>query len=433
MLVTVADLHRALERDEVAPYFQPLVDIRTGSITGFEVLARWMHPQLGAVLPTNFIALAEENGLIGPLTRQVFERAFVWTADMPKSLGLAVNISPVQLRYASLCSQIRDLAENAGFSSHRLTIEITESAILDNLEGARKSIRDLKGIGCRIALDDFGTGYSSLRHLQALPFDELKIDRSFVSGMTKVRESRKIVATILGLAHTLGLSAVAEGIETEEQANVLLLLGCKRGQGWLYGRAEPASCIADMISAAPKPALVHEAPGESLVVTSLEALPNQRLAQLQAIYDGVPVGLCFLDQGLRYVSINRRLADMNGLPQSAFIGRTVKEMIPKLFPGYEPYLLRALQGESITGARVIRPASEPGTMDRISIATYQPAWDESGEVIGLSVAVLDITEQEEARQMVKGPPPRADSRRLPVRRATECAMVHSTTKPSRRG
>ncbi len=401
MQVTVAELHRALERDEVVPYFQPLVDLRTGRVTGFEVLARWLHPDLGPVLPSNFIALSEENGLIGAMTRQVFQRAFAMAADMPGSLGLAVNISPVQLRYRSLCNQIKDLASAADFELDRLTIEITESAILEDLESARKSTLDLKGIGCKLALDDFGTGYSSLRHLQALPFDQVKIDRSFVSGMVKRRESRKIVATIVGLAHTLDLSTVAEGIETEEQADILLLLGCQLGQGWLYGKAEPASRLPDLIAAAPKPALQKDGFGDKLAVSSLEALPSQRLAQLQAIYDGVPVGLCFLDRNLRYVSINRRLADMNGMPVSAFLGRTVKEMIPNLFPSYEPYLLRALEGEAITGAQVVRPASEPGQMDRLSIATYQPAWDEAGEVIGLSVAVLDVTEQEETRQKVR--------------------------------
>ena len=430
MRATIAELHRALERDQVVPYFQPLVSLRTGTLIGFEVLARWIHPELGAVLPSNFIALAEQNGLIGALTRRVLQGAFALGKDMPGSMDLAINISPLQLRYSSLCTQIQDLAQTAEFHLDRLTIEITESAILDDLEAARNSTHNLKAIGCKLALDDFGTGYSSLRHLQALPFDQVKIDKSFVSGMTKRRESRKIVATIVGLAHTLDLSTVAEGIETEEQADTLLLLGCELGQGWLYGRAEPGSNVPKLISAVPRPALLNDdAAGHS--GSSLEALPSQRLAQLQAIYDGVPVGLCFLDRNLRYVSINRRLAEMNGKPASAFLGRTVKEMIPHLFPGYEPYLLRALKGEAITGAEVVRPASEPGKLDRLSIATYQPAFDEAGEVVGLSVAVLDITEQEETREKVRDNKARQEKGQV-IRFSTELRTAPEVTTPIRK-
>ena len=217
MQVTIADLRRAVERDELIPYFQPIVELRTGRLTGFEVLARWLHPELGAVLPANFIALAEESGLIGELTRQVFEKAFLSVPALPKSIGISVNISPRQLRDLSLSRQIRDLAETANFPLECLTIEITESAILDNLETAQTITRDLKNIGCRLALDDFGTGYSSLRHLQALPFDQLKIDRGFISRMMQERESRKIVATIVGLAHTLGLKSVGEGVEQKKR------------------------------------------------------------------------------------------------------------------------------------------------------------------------------------------------------------------------
>ena len=169
-------------------------------------------------------------------------------------------------------------------------------------------IRELKESGCRLAMDDFGTGFSNLRQLQMLPFDELKVDRSFVISMTNTRGSRKIVAAIIGLGHSLGLTTLAEGVETEEQAEMLLWLGCAQGQGWFYGRPVTADGIPLLLEAAPhKLSTALSIHGDGWVVSSLEALPTQRLAQLQAIYDGAPVGLCFLDLNCRYVSINKKL------------------------------------------------------------------------------------------------------------------------------
>jgi PAS domain S-box-containing protein len=392
MRVDFADVRRALDNDELEPCFQPVVELRTGLLSGFEVLARWQHPQLGLVLPENFISLAEENGMVGLLMHQIMRKAFLSAPVLPQPLKLAVNVSPSQLRDLSLPTQIRDAAEKAGFPLDRLVIEITESSLLHNLERALKITRGLKAIGCRLSLDDFGTGYSSLSHLQTLPFDVLKIDRSFVSAMTDTRESRKIVAAIIGLARSLDMTAVAEGIESEEHAEMLLWLGAEFGQGWFYGRPWTADRIPEMLAAAPrKLSSVLSMHGGGWVVSSLEALPAQRLAQLQAIYDGAPVGLCFLDCKMRYVSINRQLAAMNGSPMSAYLGKTVQEVIPKVFPAIEPYLRRALNGEAIQNMEFIRPANGPEMSDATNVVSYQPALDEAGEVIGVSVVVTDIT------------------------------------------
>jgi PAS domain S-box-containing protein len=188
------------------------------------------------------------------------------------------------------------------------------------------------------------------------------------------------------------MTTVAEGVETEEQAEMLLWLGCGMGQGWFYGRPLPADQIAPMVESAPQvltTALsIH---GDGWVVSSLEAQPAQRLAQLQAIYDGAPVGLCFLDCKLRYVSLNRRLADMDGMPISSYMGKTVQEMIPKAFLAFEPYLLRALKGEAIPEVEVKVPSPKAGEADRTTLLSYQPAFDEAGEVIGVSLAAVDIT------------------------------------------
>jgi PAS domain S-box-containing protein len=387
MFVDTTDIVKALECDEVIPCYQPLVELRTGKVAGFEVLARWNSPTLGLVLPQNFISLAEQSGLISQLTNNVLRKAFTEATALPEPVYLSVNISPNQLQSSSLATQIRDAAENARYPLNHLTIEITETALLGNLGRSQKTASLLKAMGCRLALDDFGTGYSSLGHLQALPFDEVKIDRGFVEDMAQSRDSRKIVAAIIGLGHSLGLTTVAEGVETEEQAEILLWLGCARGQGWLYGRPTTAEAIRGILASPPRRVSAElSSHGDGRAVSSMEAL-----GQLQAIYDGAPVGLCFLDSNLRHISVNRKLAENNGVSVEAHLGKTVKEIAPDLYPAIEPYLLRALQGEAMNDLEVSRPSTRPGEAGRTSLISYQPARDETDAVIGVSVAVVDIT------------------------------------------
>jgi PAS domain S-box-containing protein len=399
MAVDLGTVRRALDNDELEPCFQPVVELHTGRLAGFEILARWKHPQLGLVLPENFISLSEGDELVGKLMRQILRKAFLSGPRLPAPLVLAVNVSPTQLHDLNLPVEIRELAIEGGFPLERLAIEITESGLIGNLELAQKIAYQLKDMGCKLALDDFGTGFSSLRHLQALPFDTLKVDRSFVSSMTGKRESRKIVAAIIGLGHSLDLMTIAEGVETEEQAEMLLRLECQMGQGWLYGRPVTADRIPQMVESAPwKPQAGLPINARSWVVSSLEALPALRLAQLQAIYDGAPVGLCFLDCDLRYVSLNQRLADMDGVPMAAYTGKTVKEVIPEAFKRFEPYLRRALQGEAIPEVEVSVPSKRPGEPDDTALLSYQPAFDEAGEVIGVSLAAMDITKRKQTER-----------------------------------
>ena len=402
MLVNLSDVRGALESDAVVPCFQPIVELRTGTIVGFEALARWQHPSLGLILPEGFISLAEDNGLIGQLTHQVFRKSFIAAVALPEKPSLAVNVSPIQLQYVSLPRQIYHAAWDYGFPLRRLTVEVTESALVNNLERARKIATELKDMGCELALDDFGTGYSSLTHLQSLPFSKLKVDRSFVGSMTEERGSRKIVAAVVGLGHSLDMMTVAEGVETEEQADTLLWLGCELAQGWLYGRPLPAERIPDMIAASPrKLSTQFSTSRDGMTVSSLEAMPAQRSAQLQAIFDGAPVGLCFLDKNLRYVNINQRLADLNGAPIVAHIGRTVQEIVPKLFPRVQPFLERALQGEVIANLEVLKPSPKAGEPDLTVHSSYQPAFDEAHEVIGVSVAIMDITQRKRTEEALR--------------------------------
>jgi PAS domain S-box-containing protein len=397
MLIDIFDVHDILAKDSLVPSFQPLVCLHDGRLTGFEVLARWEHPVYGPVLPEQFIGLAEDHGLMAPLMHQLFRKSFLAAAAWSEPLALSVNISATQLQDPSLTDQIRQLAEETGFDLSRLIVEITESAILTNLDRARTVVRTLKSAGCKLALDDFGTGYSSLNHLQALPFDELKIDRSFIHSMTMRRQSRKIVASIIGLAHSLGLVSVAEGIETEEQADMLLWLGCEQGQGWLYGRSVPSSHVSSLIVARPRPLPLSVVTGKGWAGSTLDAMPTQRLAQLKAIYDGTPIGLCFLDREFRYVNLNQRLADIHGVPISAHIGRSMRQLIPSLFIELEPYLQRALQGEAVPEFEVSDSPVSRHEMARTFHVSCHPARDEANEIIGLSVSILDVSDRKGPR------------------------------------
>jgi PAS domain S-box-containing protein len=401
MVVDLIDVRRAIESEEIVPCFQPLVELRTGRLAGFEVLARWQHPELGLILPKNFIPLAEEDGLIGLLTEQTLRQALQSAPVLPEPLILSVNISPIQLRDLSLPSQIRKSAEGTGFPLERLTIEVIESALIDDLARASEVVTELRTMGCKLAVDDFGTGYSNLRQLQALPFSELKIDQSFVATMVSDRESRKIVAAVVGLGNSLGMATLAEGVETEEQADILLWLGCDLGQGWHYGHPLPAERIPEMVAAAAQARSIRMPAQANQPISSLESMPAQRLAQLQAIYSGAPIGLCFIDKNLRYVSLNQNLADQNGASVAAHIGRKVQEMIPQLFPRIRPCLLRALQGEAISEVEVSKPSHKQGEPDRTFRVSYQPAFDEAEEVLGVSAAIMDITQRKQAEEALR--------------------------------
>jgi PAS domain S-box-containing protein len=396
----------AIENGQFHPYFQPLVILRTGQLQGFEILARWKHPQKGWVQPHEFIPVAEKDGWIDALTAELLRKALSAAAVLPPSLTLAVNMSPSQLRSLTLPGQIQRTAQSAGFSLKRLTIEITENALADDMEHAQSAAHEYKSMGCTLALDDFGTGYSSLLHLQSLPFDELKVDRSFVSSMTQKRESRKIVAAVVGLGQGLGLTTVAEGVETQEQADMLLWMGCELGQGWLFGKPAPVEELETALSVprqAPTPHFSADAKSH-VSLSSLDTLPTQRLAQLQAVYDGAPVGLAFLDCNLRHLSVNRRLADMNGFSMEEHLGKTVAEIIPEVFPYIEPFIRRALKGEAIPGVEITRPANGANG-EKTILQSYEPARDEAGEVVGVSVALVDVTElreSEKARRETEG-------------------------------
>jgi len=251
MFLDSQDVRRAFNADEFFPFFQPLVELKTGKLVGFEALARWNHARLGTISPDAFIPIVQKCGYINALTRKLLEKTFAAAYLLPEALRLSINISPLQLVDDTLPGQIAAEAARGGFALHRLTVEMTQSALLDDLVCAQAVAAEIKAMHCRLALDNFGTGHSSLFHLQALPFDELKIDRAFVHSLALNRDSRKIVTALVGLARSMELITVAEGVETEEQASLMKKLGCNLAQGWLFGKPAAAVEIPRMISESP--------------------------------------------------------------------------------------------------------------------------------------------------------------------------------------
>ncbi|OYU01845.1 MAG: GGDEF-domain containing protein [Sphingomonadaceae bacterium PASS1] len=239
------DLRRALKRDELVLHYQPLVDLDSGSLSGFEALARWNHPDLGAVSPVDFIPVAEESGLIVPLGRWALEEAAKtisrWNSGpyTQQDFRVSVNMSAVQMQRDDVVDAVSSALKGANVDGNRMTIELTESAFINDPSGAKKLLDALKGLDTNLAMDDFGTGYSNLAYLQQLPIDVLKIDCSFVSEMLVNKDKRAIVRTVLSLARALGMKTTAEGVETVEISQLLRRLGCSFGQGYYYARPLP--------------------------------------------------------------------------------------------------------------------------------------------------------------------------------------------------
>ncbi|HEY8592952.1 MAG TPA: EAL domain-containing protein [Sphingomicrobium sp.] len=237
------DIRLGIRRGEFVPYFQPLIDLASQQIVGFEALARWRSADGSVLDAENFIEAAERTGLIGPLTLSIVEQAMRHGRDWPGDLKLAVNISPIQFRDASLAEQILKLLATTGFPPNRLEIEITEASLLEDREQVMTIIESLKNVGVRISLDDFGTGYASLAQVNRLPLDRIKIDKSFITTIVKSKRTAEIVNTIAALGHTLDVPISAEGVESEQIRAALEQFGCSEAQGWLFGRAVSSDAV----------------------------------------------------------------------------------------------------------------------------------------------------------------------------------------------
>jgi diguanylate cyclase (GGDEF)-like protein/PAS domain S-box-containing protein len=248
------DLRRAIERQEWLVYYQPIIDLQARRLAGFEALARWRHPCRGLVMPDVFIPTAEETGLIRPLGMWVLREACrqmrAWHDQYQHlpPLGIAVNLSPRQISQIDLPSQVRGVLEETGLPASSLTLEITESTLMQSMQAGAAILQELHEMNVHLDVDDFGTGYSSLAYLQSFPVQTLKVDRSFIRCMHSGPQQSEIVRAIVGLAHNLGMDVTAEGVETPEQLQSLSALNCRRAQGFYFSRPMPAEDAEKLIA-----------------------------------------------------------------------------------------------------------------------------------------------------------------------------------------
>jgi diguanylate cyclase (GGDEF)-like protein len=254
LLQLETDLRCAIDRNELLAYYQPIIDLATMRLVGFETLMRWNHPQRGIIPPNEFIPVAEDTGLIVPLTLWILRKScnqlVEWQKESPSNMGLmmSVNLSGKHFAHPDLVHQIKGIIDETQINPRNVKLELTESAIMENAETAISMLTQIRETGIQVSIDDFGTGYSSLSYLHRFPIDMLKVDRSFVSSMEDGTENGEIVRTVIALAKTLGLSVVAEGIETIHQLHQLRVLGCEYGQGYLFSRPVPVDEVEKILA-----------------------------------------------------------------------------------------------------------------------------------------------------------------------------------------
>ncbi|MDF5734695.1 MULTISPECIES: putative bifunctional diguanylate cyclase/phosphodiesterase [unclassified Nostoc] len=245
------ELHGALKRNEMLVYYQPLIDLQNGQVTGMEALVRWQHPTLGLISPAKFIPIAEANGLIVPIDQWVLRTACAqnraWQLAGFTPIRISVNLSARQFEQPNLVDVVSQILQETGLKASYLELEVTESFLMGDIERSIKILKQLRELGIWLALDDFGTGYSSLNYLKRFPVNMLKIDQSFVQDVISNPDSAAITDTIIALAKNLRLKITAEGVETKEQFDYLHLQGCDEGQGYYFSRPAPAEIIAPML------------------------------------------------------------------------------------------------------------------------------------------------------------------------------------------
>ena len=243
------DIRRAIEEAQFELYYQPLISLPTHEISGFEALLRWHHPERGLVSPAEFIPIAEDTGLIDTIGAWVLRQACSEATGWPEHVKIAVNLSPAQFRSDELVGIVNQALIASGLEPSRLELEITESVLLQQDDPNLMTLHRLRQMGVRISMDDFGTGYSSLSYLRSFPFDKIKIDRSFVKGLSNDGGSVAIVRAVTGLSRSLGITTTAEGVETDEQLHCLAREGCHEVQGYLFSKPVPADRVPMLLNA----------------------------------------------------------------------------------------------------------------------------------------------------------------------------------------
>ena len=385
--VSEAALRHGLAAGEFWPAFQPQLNLVNGHVCGFEVLARWNSPQYGRVSPAIFIPLAERSCMLHTLLLQLMGEACRVAASWPGQFSLAFNLAPSQFLLPTLVSDLLDTVGSSGFPLSRVVIEITESELFHDNASVQQVLDDLKRHGMALSLDDFGTGYSSLTRLNSLPFDELKIDASFVAALSSDTQSLRIVTAVLGLGQSLGLTVVAEGVESTEQAAVLRKLGCDAGQGFLWSPAVPAAQALQLL----------QQWGVEPTQTTLDLSPFQRLHQLEALYQDSPVGLCFIDCQMRIVSANQLLARYLGVELDYILRKPASQIFGhEMTPNLMAVLVRVMAGEVCETTEYRHQPS--GTTFLIA---HQRIVDAQQLPLGVSLVLVDITSRVEAEKQLR--------------------------------
>jgi EAL domain-containing protein (putative c-di-GMP-specific phosphodiesterase class I) len=248
-------LRVAMQEEQFILHYQPKIDLATGGLSGLEALLRWANPELGLVSPDRFVPILEETGMILDIGRWALRKAIAdhaaWCARGMRPPRIAVNVSVIQLRQEQFVADVRNAVESGGASGRHIDLEITESMIMEDVAGSIQKLSELRALGVGISLDDFGTGYSSQSHIAKLPVNTLKIDRSFIAAMSESSEHMAIVSAVISLARALNMKVVAEGVETQEQSNLLRLLRCDEAQGYLYNPALPPETVERLFVTSP--------------------------------------------------------------------------------------------------------------------------------------------------------------------------------------
>lgn len=363
-------LQRRINEGEFHPFFQPIVSLENHRVMGYELLARHISPDGPISTPADFIPAIEHHGLLDELMISLMAQGFKAAAAWPEEHFLSINLSPSQLNGKYLTETIRRSAVKHQFSLERVKIEITETALIDDISRARKEIEALANMGCMITMDDFGTGYSSLAWLIQLPINTLKIDRSFIQSMLHKKDSRKIISSVVGLGRSLDIDVIAEGVETEEEAEMLREIGCLYAQGYLFGRPAPAAETQ-------KTLIPRSDNGSQRRIARLSL--EQRAHQISSMYAAPGTSICFLNPELFIVDASDTFAKRVGWNPLDLINKHIHEVIPS-------------QASSLTWLQEYRKKGLPyppyevklpdGSVDLVMITRVQ---DEAKDLLGFCI------------------------------------------------
>ena len=391
-LELVAELRQAVADKSFAVYYQPIFDLQTGRLAAAEALVRWDHPERGIVARAEFIPLAEETGLIVPLGRSVLmeacAQAVAWSAQNPdhEPLMVGVNLSPRQFLDPGLIEDVCAALSDSGLPAERLSLEITETAMISDIAAATRKLRRLRQLGVWIALDDFGTGHSSLSHLRSLPVTHLKIARPFVERMETDSKDLALVRGIIAMTHGLDQRVIAEGVETAGQRELLRSLGCDLGQGFLYSRPMPAHELGAVLAES------AAKPGRATPRQVLRSLGHARL--ISHLPD---LTIMLFDRDMRFVAVDGSALERLGWPRNELEGKLVREVLPAdAAEGLELILEAVLSGRrhSFEWAS----ASGNGTLD----VEAEPIRDGVEEITGAVLVAREPTEARRVREAAAG-------------------------------